>query len=50
MGRINLRIDDELKASSYAALEKWVLLPLKRFVSCLNLSQTMNACRSNRHS
>ncbi len=24
MGSINLRIDDELKARSYAALKKWV--------------------------
>jgi antitoxin component of RelBE/YafQ-DinJ toxin-antitoxin module len=50
MGSINLRIDDELKARSYAALEKMGITPLKRFASCLSISRTMNACRSNRHS
>ena len=51
MGSINLRIDDELKARSYAALEKMGVTPSgSASVSCSSISLTMNACRSNRHS
>lgn len=50
MGSINLRIDDELKARSYAALEKMGVTPSEALRLMLDISLTMNACRSNRHS
>ncbi|SYU08578.1 RelB/StbD replicon stabilization protein (antitoxin to RelE/StbE) [Klebsiella pneumoniae] len=48
MGSINLRIDDELKARSYAALEKMGVTPSEALR--LMLEYIADNERSNRHS
>lgn len=50
MDSINLRIDDELKACSYAALEKTEITPSEELRLMLEYIAYNEACRSKRYS